>query len=34
MGNYNPEVKIYYGPLDSDHRLVPAPMITIDGLRA
>jgi hypothetical protein len=29
MGNYNPEVKIYYGPLDSDHRLVPAPMITI-----
>lgn len=26
---YNPEVKIYYGPLDTNHRLIPAPMISI-----
>jgi hypothetical protein len=26
---YDPEVKIYYGPLDSDHRLIPAPNISI-----
>jgi len=26
---YSPETKMFYGPQDSDHRLVPAPMISI-----
>lgn len=26
---YNPEIKIFYGPLDPNHRLVPAPNISI-----
>lgn len=29
MDNYTPDTKIFYGPLDEDHRLIPAPMITI-----
>lgn len=29
MSTYNPEIKIFYGPKDSDHRLIPAPNITI-----
>ena len=29
MSTYEPETKIYYGPLDSGHRLVPAPNVTI-----
>ena len=29
MATYSPDVKMYYGPLDSDHRLVPAPDISI-----
>jgi hypothetical protein len=27
---YNPSVKVYYGPLDEEHRLVPAPNISIN----
>jgi hypothetical protein len=26
---YNPEAKMYYGSIDADHRLIPAPDITI-----
>ena len=29
MSIYKPDIKIYYGKLDADHRLVPAPDITI-----
>ena len=29
MSTYSPDVKMYYGPLDSDHRLVPAPDMSI-----
>lgn len=29
MSTYSPDVKIYYGPIDPDHRLVPAPDISI-----
>lgn len=29
MSTYKPEIKMYYGPLDSDHRLVPAPDISV-----
>lgn len=29
MSNYSPDTKIYYGPKDVDHRLVPAPDVTI-----
>lgn len=29
MSTYNPQVKIFYGPRDSDHRLIPAPDISI-----
>jgi hypothetical protein len=27
--SYNPEIKMYYGPMDEDHRLVPSPDINI-----
>lgn len=29
MSTYSPDVKMYYGPIDTDHRLVPAPDISI-----
>lgn len=29
MATYSPDVKMYYGPLDTDHRLVPAPDMSI-----
>lgn len=29
MSTYNPEIKIFYGPMDSEHRIIPAPDITI-----
>lgn len=29
MSIYSPETKIFYGPKDSDHRLIPSPNITI-----
>lgn len=29
MSTYSPDIKIYYGPIDSDHRLIPAPDISI-----
>lgn len=29
MATYSPDVKMYYGPIDADHRLVPAPDISI-----
>jgi len=29
MSTYSPETKIYYGPLDSDHRLIPSPTVSI-----
>lgn len=29
MSNYNPEIKMYYGPKDTDHQLVPVPDISI-----
>lgn len=29
MSTYNPEIKIYYGPIDNDHRLIPAPDLSI-----
>jgi hypothetical protein len=29
MSTYSPDVKMYYGPIDADHRLVPAPDMSI-----
>ena len=29
MSTYRPEIKMYYGSIDSDHRLIPVPDITI-----
>jgi hypothetical protein len=29
MATYSPDVKMYYGPIDNDHRLVPAPDMSI-----
>lgn len=29
MSKYTPDIKIYYGPIDSDHRIIPAPDISI-----
>lgn len=29
MSTYNPDIAIYYGPIDSDHRLIPAPEVSI-----
>lgn len=29
MGTYSPDIKMYYGPIDPEHRLVPAPDISI-----
>jgi hypothetical protein len=29
MSTYSPDVKIYYGPKDADHRLIPAPDVAI-----
>jgi hypothetical protein len=29
MSIYRPEIKMYYGSIDSDHRLIPVPDITI-----
>lgn len=29
MSTYSPDTKIFYGPLDSDHRIIPAPTVNI-----
>jgi hypothetical protein len=29
MSAYSPDVKMYYGPIDADHRLIPAPDMSI-----
>jgi hypothetical protein len=29
MSTYSPDVKMYYGPIDADHRLIPAPDMSI-----